>query len=172
MKIGIIIIPFVVSFVVLYGYLKGVDVFDTFCEGAKEGLSIVYRITPPLIGILVGIAMITTSGALDVLLSLFSPITNLLRIPSEVTPLLFLRPISGSGSLAIVSNIFKTYGVDSFIGKCASVMMGSTETTFYTIALYFGSIAIKKGRHTIGASLIADLCSFLASLFFVTLFLK
>ncbi len=145
------------------GVLKEIKVYDAFIEGAKEGVTTVVKIIPPLVGLLVAVAVFRASGALDLLIHAFSPIASIFGIPSEALPLAFLRPISGSASLALVSDIMKTHGPDSFIGRVVSTMMGSTETIFYTLAVYFGSVGIKNIRFTIAAALIADAVSVLAS---------
>jgi spore maturation protein B len=166
-----LLIPAMLLIIVAYGWAKGVPVFDTFIEGAKEGLIVAFKIIPTLIALLVAVTMFKDSGALDLLTFGLSPIGNLLNIPTEVLPMALLRPISGSGALAMLEEILHQFGPDGFIGRCASVMMGSTETTFYTIAVYFGAVGIQKTGYTLYAALFADFCSFLASVFFVTLIL-
>lgn len=140
----------------LLGWYRRVSVFDCFTAGAKEGLLTTVQVFPSLLGLLTAIGMLKASGALDFLLRFITPISRLLHIPDAVMPLALMRPVSGSGSLAMVADILNRYGADSFVGRVASVMMGSTETTFYTIAVYFGSVGIRKTRHTLGASLLAD----------------
>ena len=142
--------------IVAFGLFKGDNVYDSFVQGAKLGLNSTVQIMPSLVGLMVAISMFRASGALEILSGLLSPLTSLIEMPSEVLPLALLRPVSGSGSIAIVNDIFKNYGPDSIPGKSASVMMGSTETTFYTVAVYFGAVGIKKVRHTLKAALIAD----------------
>ncbi len=137
-------IPTILLFILAAGMYKEVKVYDVFVEGAKEGISTVVRIIPPLVGLLVAIGVFRASGALDLIVYAFRPVTSFLRIPSETVPLVFLRPISGSASLALLSDILKNYGPDSFIGKLASTLTGTTETIFYTLAVYFGSVGIKK----------------------------
>ena len=166
------ILPTIIVLIVLYGALKGVEVFNTFIDGAKSGFKTVYNIIPSLIALLLSINMLKASGGLDVLLSLLSPIGNFLGIPKDVIPLTILSPISGSGSLGVYESILNDFGPDSFIGRCASVMMGSTETTFYTLALYYGSIGVKKTRHTLPSALCADFTSFILSPRFVKIFFK
>lgn len=166
------ILPTIVVLIVLYGAFKGVDVFNVFIDGAKSGFKTVFNIIPSLIALLLSINMLKASGGLDVLLSLLSPIGDFLGIPRDIIPLTILSPISGSGSLGVFESILKDFGPDSFIGRCASVMMGSTETTFYTLALYYGSIGIKKTRHTVPSALCADFTSFILSPRFVKMFFK
>lgn len=166
------ILPTIVVLIVLYGAFKGVDVFNVFIDGAKSGFKTVFNIIPSLIALLLSINMLKASGGLDVLLSLLSPIGDFLGIPRDIIPLTILSPISGSGSLGVFESILKDFGPDSFIGRCVSVMMGSTETTFYTLALYYGSIGIKKTRHTVPSALCADFTSFILSPRFVKMFFK
>lgn len=166
------ILPTIVVLIVLYGAFKGVDVFNVFIDGAKSGFKTVFNIIPSLIALLLSINMLKASGGLDVLLSLLSPIGDFLGIPRDIIPLTILSPISGSGSLGVYESILKDFDPDSFIGRCASVMMGSTETTFYTLALYYGSIGIKKTRHTVPSALCADFTSFILSPRFVKIFFK
>ncbi len=165
------IIPVSVIFIILHGAFKDVDVFNEFLDGAKKGFKIVLNITPALIALILGINMLKASGALDVLCSLLSPVTDFLGIPRELTPLTILSPISGSGSVSMFESILKDAGPDSFVGRCASVMMGSTETTFYTMTIYYGSVGIKKSRHTLPSALCADFTSFILSPVMVTFFL-
>lgn len=166
------ILPTIVVLIVIYGGFKGVDVFNVFIDGAKNGFKIVFNIIPSLIALLLSINMLKASGGLDVLLSLLSPIGDFLGIPRDIIPLTILSPISGSGSLGVYESILKDFGPDSFIGRCASVMMGSTETTFYTLALYYGSIGVKKTRHTVPSALCADFTSFILSPRFVRIFFR
>ena len=166
------ILPTIVVLIVIYGAFKGVDVFNVFIDGAKNGFKTVFNIIPSLIALLLSINMLKASGGLDVLLSLLSPIGDFLGIPRDIIPLTILSPISGSGSLGVYEGILKDFGPDSFIGRCASVMMGSTETTFYTLALYYGSIGVKKTRHTVPSALCADFTSFILSPRFVKIFFK
>ncbi|WHH57061.1 spore maturation protein [Petroclostridium sp. X23] len=156
-------IPLMVFVILSYGLSKDVKVYDCFIEGAKEGIDTIIRILPPLVGLLVAVGIFRASGALELIIHGLKPIISVVRIPPEVVPLALMRPISGSAALAIVTDLIKTYGPDSFIGRVTSTMMGSTETTFYTIAIYFGSIGIKNVRHTIAAALLADLTGIIVS---------
>lgn len=169
-KISDYIIPCVVILIIFYGIFKGVNVFDEFISGAKNGFKTIYTITPSLIALIFAIEIMKASGGLDVLCSLLSPITDFVGIPKELTPLTILSPISGSGSVGMFERILKDFGPDGFIGRCASVMMGSTETTFYTMTLYYGSVDIKKTRHTLPSALCADFMSFILSPRIVKLF--
>ncbi len=170
--ISVYAIPvFIVSFIV-FGLIRKVNVYECFVEGAKSGVESMFGIIAPLVGLMVAISMFRESGALEIIANTLSPILSYLGLPAEVLPLSILRPISGSASLALVTDIFKTYGPDSQIGKIASVMMGSTETTFYTIAVYFGAVGIKNTRHTIPSALSADLTGIIFSALIVSLMLK
>lgn len=161
-------IPAMFLFILWTGIYKEVKVYDIFIEGAKEGITTVLRIIPPLVGLLVAIGVFRASGALDLLIFAVKPAATLLGIPSEALPLAFLRPISGSASLALVSDLIKIHGPDSFIGRLVSTMMGSTETIFYTLAVYFGSVGVKNIRYTLAAALIADCVSVIASVWICT----
>ncbi len=156
-------IPVIFVTIVVTGYVRKVKVYEVFVEGAKEGFEIAIKIIPFLVAILVAIGMFRESGAMDMLVRIISPITGFFGYPAEALPMAFLRPLSGSGSLGIMSELINTHGADSFIGRLASTMMGSTETTFYIVALYFGSVAIKKHRHTVPACLIADFVGLVAA---------
>ncbi|MBR6551451.1 MAG: spore maturation protein [Clostridia bacterium] len=166
------ILPTIVTLIIIFGAIKGLNVFDTFLDGAKSGFKTVLSITPPLIGLIVAVNMLKNSGGLDIITDFLSPLASFLKIPKEVTPLMILSPISGSGSLSIFESILKDYGPDSFIGRTASVMMGSTETTFYATTLYYGSCNIKKTRHTLPCAICADITSFIFSARAVSLFLQ
>ncbi|MEG1166147.1 MAG: spore maturation protein [Oscillospiraceae bacterium] len=165
--IGNLAIPLILAFVTVYSLIRGTDVFSALTDGARNGLKTVIGIIPALIALLPCIYMLRASGALDALCELIRPLAAALGFPVETVPLMLLRPLSGSGSLAIGSDIMKSCGVNSFAGRCAAVMLGSTETTFYVIAVYFGAAGIKKSRHAIPAALIADFVGFLAAAFFV-----
>lgn len=162
--VSICIVPFLVLIILLHGYLKKVDIYTEFIDGAKEGLKISIKIMPYLIAIHVSIGIFRGSHAMDMLADLIGPITDFFRIPKEIVPLIILRPVSGSGALGIVKNIIEQNGPDSFPGRMASVMMGSSETIFYTLAVYFGSVGIKDYRHTLKAALISYIASIAASL--------
>lgn len=169
-KISDYIIPFIIVLIILFGAFKGVNVFEEFISGAKNGFKTIYTITPSLLALIFAIELMKSSGGLEVLCSILSPLTNILGIPRELTPLTILSPISGSGSVGMFERILKDNGPDSFIGRCASVMMGSTETTFYTMTLYYSSVNVKKTRHTLPSALCADFTSFILSPKFVKLF--
>lgn len=151
-----IAMPFIILIIVVYGLIERNKVFDTFLDGAKEGLEIVLSIFPTLVGLFVAIGALRSSGIIDGIVNILSPILNIIHFPSEIMPLALLRPISGSASIAVATDIMKLYGVDSNIGIIASTIMGSTETTLYTIAIYTSSVRIKKTRFVLAAALIAD----------------
>ena len=152
-----LIIPFIFIFVIFIGIKENKQVFDLFLEGAKEGIKITFNIFPTLVGLFVAIGVWRSSGVLELIIKIISPITNLLGFPREIMPLAILRPISGSASIAIGTDIMKQYGVDSKIGLIVSTIMGSTETTIYTIAIYSAQVKIKKTRHVLLAALIGDM---------------
>ena len=147
----------------LYASLRGTDVFAALTEGGKKGLTVMLGILPALVSLLPAVYMLRASGALDAFGSLVAPLLRLLRIPPELTPLMLLRPFSGSGALAVGGELMSTYGADSLIGRSAAVLLGSTETTFYVLAVYFGAAGVKKSRHAVPAALCADFASFLAA---------
>lgn len=157
-------------FIILYGYLKKIDIYDVFIEGVKESFSMITSLFPTFIAMILAINVFTNSGFLDFILSFFKPLFNLINLPIEILPLAIVRPISGSASLAYLNNIFSNYGPDSFIGLLSSVMQGCTDTTMYIITLYFGSVGIKKIRYSLIAGLCADLIGIIASIIIVNLF--
>ena len=159
------IIPIIVLFIILYGFLKKIDVYDTFIEGVKESFSMILNLFPNFIAMILADNLFTNSGVLDFILS---PI-KLLKI-GEVIPLALIRPISSSASLAYLNSIFTKYGPDSFMGLLGSVMQGCTDTTLYIISLYFGSIGIKKIKYSMFAALFADLVGIVASITIVNIF--
>ena len=156
-------IPIIMILIIAYGLIEKNKVYDTFVDGAREGIEVVIKIFPTLIGIFVAIVALRSSGILDLIISFISPITNIFKIPSEIMPLALIRPISGSASTAVATDIMTTFGVDSKIGLIASTIMGSTETTFYTIAIYTSCVGIKKIRFVLAAALIADFVGMLFS---------
>mgnify|MGYP006874520578 FL=1 len=163
-------IPLIVSGVIIYGLLKGINIFDVFIEGAKESVKVILTIMPTLIGLMMAVGIIRASGSLNMFELLLKPISNLITFPVELIPLIVLRTISSSASLGLVLDLFKQYGPDSFIGRLVSVMMGCTETIFYTMSVYFMSVGIKKTRYTLAGALIANLAGIIAS-FYITLFI-
>lgn len=156
-------IPTVIAIIIIYGLIEKNKVYDTFVEGAKEGIEIVIKLFPTLLGIFIAIGALRGSGILEFIAKVISPLTNIFNIPSEIMPLAIIRPISGSASTALATDIMKTYGVDSRIGIIASTIMGSTETTFYTIAIYTSCVGIKKIKFVLWAALIGDLVGTIVS---------
>ncbi|HPD00838.1 MAG TPA: spore maturation protein [Acetivibrio sp.] len=168
-ELSIYAIPAIFIIILCVGMYKEVKVYDVFIEGAKEGITTVFKIIPSLVGLMVAVAVFRASGALNLLIFAVKPVTNFLRIPPDALPMVFLRPISGSAALAMLSDIFKVHGPDSFVGRVASTLMGSTETIFYTLAVYFGAVGVKKIRYTLAAALIADLAGVIAAVWICTL---
>ncbi len=161
--IGIWAIPIMLVLIVLYGMFKKVKVYEVFVDGAKEGFDVGVRIIPYLVAILAAIAIFRASGALDLISGLIAPVLNVIGFPSEALPMALIRPLSGSGALGVMTELIETHGPGSFIGRIASVMMGSTETTFYVMAVYLGSVGIRRGRHTLAACLTADVAGLAAA---------
>lgn len=161
--VSIFAIPVFIVFILGYGYFKRVPVYEVFVEGAKEGLGTALKILPYLVAMFIAIGVFRASGAMDLLIRILSPVTSLAGIPPEILPLALMRPMSGSASAGMLAELFKVYGPDSFIGRTASTMMGSTETVFYTVSVYFGAVGIKKTRYVLAAGLLADLAGLLAS---------
>lgn len=165
------LVPIIVIIILIYGIYKKVDIFDTFLAGVKEGLRASINLFPTIFAMVIAINLLTTSGFIFDLCDLFKPLFNKLAFPSEVLPLALLRPISGSASLTVLSEILSKYGPDSFIGRVASVMQGSTDTTIYIISLYFASVGIKKIKYSLIVGLLADLISVIISIIVVRLLL-
>ncbi len=161
--ISILAIPLVLLLFLTWGLVKKVKVYEVFVEGAKEGFNVAVRIIPYLVAMLVAIGIFRASGAMELLTAVLSPITNLIGMPAETLPMALMRPLSGSGSLGIMTELMKVHGPDSFIGILASTMYGSSETTFYVLAVYFGSVNIKNTRHAVPAGIIADIAGMLGA---------
>lgn len=172
MDLGSIILLLMVGGILLAGIIKGAPVFDLFLKGAREGVLVTVKLLPALVGLLASVAMLKASGVLDVLTYSLAPLSRVLLIPSQVIPLVLIRPISGSGALAVLDNILKNCGPDTFAGQVASVIQGSSETTFYVITMYFGAVGIKKTRHALPAALSADITAFIVAGLAVKLFLE
>ena len=157
--ISLSIVPFMVLIILVHGYIKGIDLYNTFIEGAMEGFKTAIKIMPYLIAIFIAIGIFRASTALDIFTSLLEPIIGLVGVPKEILPLVIIRPLSGSGALGVVRDIIANYGPDSYPGLVASIMMGSSETIFYTLSIYFGSIGVKDYKHTLKAALLAYVIS-------------
>lgn len=167
-----LIVPLILLSIGVYGIIKKVDIYNALVTGAKDGLDVVIKIAPSVVALFVAIHMLRASGALDFICGLLSPLAKAFGLPSEVLPLMLLRPLSGSAALALGSEIIMTNGVDSYVGRVAAVMLGASETTFYTIAVYFGALKIKNTRYAPVAALLADLAGFCAASFAVKLFFE
>lgn len=168
-KISNLIIPIMVLSVVIYGIYKKINIYDVFIDGAKESFEMIFTIFPYLLGMMLAINLFLHSNFLEIISNFISPVLNLIGIPFEIVPMAIMRPISGTSSLAILNNIFESFGPDSFVGRLASTIQGSTDTTFYVLTLYFGSIGIKKIRYGLIAGLFADLIGIIASIVIVQL---
>ena len=156
--------PLIILIIVFYGVIEKKEVFDKFIEGAKEGIKIVVNIFPTLIGLFLAVGTLRSSGVIDIVIKILDPLLNIVHFPTEIMPLALLRPISGSSSIAVATDIMKNFGVDSQIGIMAAVIMGATETTLYTIALYSSSVKIKKTRFVLIAALTADIVGIITSI--------
>ena len=166
------IIPLLLVGIPCYGLLvKKIQVYEVFVEGAKDGFSIAVRIIPYLVAILVSIGIFRASGALDLLLNALAPLLGMIGFPPENLPLALMRPLSGSGSLGLLTDLVNEYGADSIQAKIGATMYGSSETTFYVLAVYFGSVGITKSRHALAAGLTADAIGALSAVFFCLLLL-
>lgn len=157
------LVPLLIMAVALWGAVRRVDVYDALVAGAGEGLGVLIKIVPPLVGLLTAVYMLRASGALELAAAALAPLLRVLGIPPETVGLLLVRPVSGSAALGVGAELISTYGPDSTIGRTAAVMLGSTETTFYTIAVYFGAAGITRTRHAVPAALCADLAGFTAA---------
>lgn len=165
-------IPVLLLIILVAAFFKNVPIYDTFLGGAKKGLKTTVGIIAPLIGLLSAVSMFRASGALELICHGISPFTKLLGFPTEALPLALLRPVSGSASLAVLRDILNNHGADSFAGRVASVISGSTETTLYTLTVYYGAVGIKNSRHTLKSALMADFTGFAVASMAVRLFLS
>ena len=163
------IIPVFIAFILITGYIRRVKLYETFVSGAKEGLEIILKITPVFIAMFIAIGIIRQSGALSALTECLVKF-KIWNAPAEIIGLMLLRPLSGSGSLALVADILKTQGPDSFAGILASTLQGTTETTLYVLTVYFGAVGITRMRHCLAMGLLADLMSFISAFVFCKLF--
>lgn len=168
-EISVWLIPSLIGIILVYGTYKQVPSYESFVEGGKEGFSLALSIMPFLVGMLTAIGVFRASGAMDALTHSIEPLLAAVGMPSEVVPLAILRPISGTGALGLMSDLIKTYGPDSFIGRLASVMQGSTDTTFYVITVYFGAVGVKRIGDSLKVGLLADAVGVICSVLIVTL---
>ena len=166
--LSLLAIPLLVLVIVIHGAVKKVKVYEAFVEGAREGFHVGVRIIPYLVAMLVAIGIFRTGGAMDLLTVLLSPLTRWIGMPAETLPMALMRPLSGSGALGVMAETLKTEGPDSLIGRMVSVMMGSGETTFYVLAVYFGSVGITRTRQAVPAGIVADVVGILMSVWIVT----
>ena len=164
------IMPAFACLIVGFGLFKRVAVFDVFLKGAKEGIQLLYTIAPTIMGLVFAIDLLKSSGAIDAICNFIAPTAEFLGFPKEIIPMALLRPVSGSGSTALLTSLYEESGPDSFAGRVASVLAGSSETTFYTIAMYYGCIKIKNTRHTLLSALMADFTAVVASIIVVRIF--
>lgn len=163
-------IPIIVLGIILYGLLKNINVYEAFIEGAAEGLKVVINILPTLVGLMMAVGMLRSSGALDGITTLIKPLIAFSKFPAEVAPIALMRTVSSSASTGLILDIFKTHGPDSFIGRLVSTMFGCTETIFYTMSVYFMTIKIKDSRYTLTGALLATLAGIIAS-YYLTIYL-
>lgn len=163
------IISIIILLIVIYGYIKGVKVYECFVEGAKDGLTICLRIFPYLLAMIMAVTVFREARAMDYFTAIVKPIASLIGLPAEVVPLALIKPLSGSGALGVFTDILTRYGADSQIGRISSVLMGTTETIFYTLTVYFGAVNIKKIRHTLWAAVMADITALIAAVTLVRL---
>jgi spore maturation protein SpmA len=171
-SISLVAIPFLIGFFPLYAALRGVAVYEEFIEGAKEGIQVALRIFPYLVAILVAVGIFRAAGGIDILTRLLSPVLDLIGLPPQVLPLVLVRPMSGSAATGLFAEIVKACGPDSYAAHLAGTILGGTETTLYVLAVYFGSVAIRKGRHALAAGLLADAAGVAASLVICRLVFK
>lgn len=171
-KISVWAIPALFCIFLVLGWLRRIHVYETFIRGAADGFQIAVRIIPYLVAMFVAIKVFRVSGAMDIIARLCAPFLSLLGLPPEVLPLALMRPLSGSSALGIATELIRTYGPDSFLGRLASVMQGTTDTTFFVLTVYFGSVGIKKYRHALALGLIADLTGLFLSLFLCKIIFK
>ncbi|WP_449538373.1 spore maturation protein [Ferdinandcohnia sp. Marseille-Q9671] len=167
--ISLWLIPAIIGFILLYGTAKRIPTYETFVEGGKEGIKIAFSIIPFLVGMLVAISIFRASGAMEFFVNLIRPALEFVGFPAEVAPLALIRPISGTAALGMTTDLIATYGPDSFIGRLASTMQGSTDTTFYVLTVYFGAVGIKKMGDALKVGLLADFLGIVASIVVVTL---
>ncbi len=157
------VIPAFLFLALVYAFIKKVDVFDTFVSGAQEGFATSIKLIPFLVGMLVAIGILRASGALDLFISVLTPVLTRFNIPGEVVPLAIMRPLSGSAALGITAELLQSKGPDSLVGRIASTMQGSTDTTLFVLTVYFGSVGIRRTRHALAVGLVADLAGLLAA---------
>lgn len=167
--ISLWLIPLIIGFVLIYGTFKRVPTYETFVEGGKEGIKIAFSIVPYLVGMLVSISIFRASGAMEFIVDILRPVLDMVGFPADIAPLALIRPISGTAALGMTTDLIATYGPDSFIGRLASIMQGSTDTTFYVLTVYFGAVGIRKMGDALKVGLIADVIGIIISIIVVTI---
>ncbi len=160
-------LPLLLAGILVHALVRRVKIYPAFVEGAKEGFQVGVRIIPPLVAVIVALGMLRASGALDAFARIAAPLTGRIGVPASVLPMILIRPLSGGGALGVVGDVLRSDGPDSYAGRLVSVMAGSTETTFYVLAVYMGSVAITRYRQALPAALVADLVGFAASVLVV-----
>jgi spore maturation protein B len=165
------IIPIIFLLIITYGMFKGRKVYEWFIEGAKEGLKVTLRIFPYLLAMIIAVQIFKEAKLMDLLNNLMAPAANVIGLPKDLIPLIIIKPLSGSGAIGVFTDLIKSVGADTRTGLIASVVMGSTETIFYTITVYFGAIKVKKIRHTLWAAVFADMTAIIMAIFMVNLML-
>lgn len=169
MTLSRLVMPILVIIIVIYAFIKKVNIYESFVKGAKEGVEMTFKLFPYILAMIFGINLLIKSNAIGDLLKLFEPFFSLLRVPLEIIPMSIIRPISGNATLALMNDIFADHGPDSFLGRLASVIQGSTDTTIYIITLYFGAVGVKKIKYAMWVGLIADLIGIIASIIVVSM---
>lgn len=169
-KVSSFVVPIIILTVLIYGIKKNVNVYDSFLEGAKSSFEIILSIFPSILAMILGVNIFINSGLINVIFEVLRPVFNVIKVPVEIIPMALMRPISGSSSLAILNNILSSFGPDSLIGRISSIIQGSTDTTFYVISLYFGSIGIKKIKYSLWVGLFADIIGIISSIVVVKMF--
>ena len=164
------IIPIIVLLIIIYGFIKKVDLYESFLKGVIEGIKMIYKIFPTIFTMMIAVQVLINSNFITNLTNILAPLLNLIRFPKELLTLALLRPISGTSSLVVMNNLLKVYGPDSYIGRIASIIQGSTDTTIYILGLYFSTFGIKKTKYALIAGLFADLCAIVLSIMIVKIF--
>ena len=165
------IIPIIFLLIITYGMIKGRKVYEWFIEGAKDGLKVTLRIFPYLLAMIIAVQIFKEANLMNLLNNLIAPLANLIGLPKDLIPLIIIKPLSGSGAIGLFTDVIKSFGPDTRTGLIASVVMGSTETIFYTITVYFGAVKVKKIRHTLWAAVFADMTAIIMAIFMVNIFL-
>ena len=163
------IIPLIILIIIIYGVKKKINIYDVFIEGAKESIELAINLFPPMLAMILGVNIFLKSGVIDLVLDKLTFLFTFFKVPGQILPMMIMRPISGSSALAILTNLFESYGPDSFLGVLGSILQGSTDTTFYILTVYFGTIGIKKIRYALIAGVMADIAGIIISIIIVNL---